>query len=240
MNRHTLAAIGSIWLFWCAVCAVAAPASGSYPDPERYRDTIQAFLDDDAGTPPPASAIVAVGSSSMRMWHPAIRQDLAPLTIIPRGFGGSNMNDLAYFLDDVVIRYRPRAVMIYEGDNDAAAGVAPARVDELFGQIVARIRAALPGTRIYVLSVKPSISRWAIWPQMRETNRLLEARCDGDPLLTYVDVAAGMLNEEGTPRPEIFREDRLHMTDAGYRIWTAAVRPVLLAGEARFEQDTAR
>jgi lysophospholipase L1-like esterase len=54
--------------------------------------------------------------------------------------------------------------------------------------------------------------------------------------MTFVDVAAGMLGEDGQPRPEIFKEDGLHMNRAGYVIWRDALRPLLMKGEAAFER----
>lgn len=70
-------------------------------------------------------AIVATGSSSMKGWHDRIAADMAPLSIIPRGFGGSNTYDVRYFLEELVLQHEPRAVMIYEGDNDVAFGASP-------------------------------------------------------------------------------------------------------------------
>ena len=66
---------------------------------------------------------------------------------------------------------------------------------------------------------------------MAETNALVRAACDADPRATYIDVATVMLGDDGRPRAEIFVTDNLHMNDVGYDAWTAAVAPVLLAGE---------
>ena len=136
----------------------AVLAHAEYPDPERYRAAIEAFLASEADAPPPKNAVVATGSSSMRFWHRRIGEDLAPLTIIPRGFGGSNMRDVRHFLDELVLRHEPRAVLLYEGDNDAAVGATPEQVLEHFDAIVATIHERLPATRIYALSVKPSVA----------------------------------------------------------------------------------
>ena len=128
-----------------------ASAEPPYPDPERYRETIEAFLLDETLNPPPVNAIVTTGSSSMRGWHSRIAQDLHPLSIIPRGFGGSNMYDLHYFLEDLVLRHEPRAVMLYEGDNDAALGASTEQVMRYFSAIVTKIHNEVPSTRIYIL-----------------------------------------------------------------------------------------
>jgi lysophospholipase L1-like esterase len=45
--------------------------------------------------------------------------------------------------------------------------------------------------------------------------------------VTFVDVTAKMLDARGKPRPELLREDGLHMRPAGYRIWIDALKPVL-------------
>jgi len=207
----------------------------TYSDPSRFENAIQEFENIDKKQPPPEGAIVCIGSSSMRGWHPTIRKDLAPLTIIPRGFGGSNMNDALYYVDRVIMPYKPRAVVIYEGDNDVAQGILPHLIADTFRQLVSKIHKQLPTARIYFLSVKPSIRRWEMWPEMQEVNRLIESECSKDSRLTFVDVASGMLGEDGKPRSDIFKEDNLHMVRNGYFIWRDALRPILLKNELPFE-----
>ena len=87
-------------------------------DPLRYTEAIEAFEEQDLVSPPPTGAIVITGSSSITRWNKAMQKDLAPLTVIPRGFGGSTMQDVLHFIDRLAIAYKPRAIVIYEGDND--------------------------------------------------------------------------------------------------------------------------
>jgi len=211
--------------------AAAAAAEANWPDPARYEKEIAAFEQADRAAMPPAGAVLAIGSSSMRGWHKTISRDLAPLTIIPRGFGGSTMHDLEAYADRVIFPYKPRAILIYEGDNDIAAGVPPAAVLASFARLVERIHAQLPGTRVYVLSAKPSPLRWEHWPRTAELNAGLRAACEADPLLEFSDVATPMLGENGQPRPELFLGDRLHMNAQGYVLWTQIVRPALVEKE---------
>ena len=218
-----------------ALALLSIAAAAEYPNPERFRPAIDAFLAADAEAPPPKGAIVATGSSSMRGWHSRIAEDLSPLTIIPRGFGGSNMNDVRHFLDELVLRHAPRAVLLYEGDNDAAGGVAPEQIMAHFDAITAAIHEILPETRIYVLAVKPSIQRWHLWESMSATNAMFADRAAKDARLTFVDIATPMLGEDGTPLPEIFVADNLHMNDAGYDIWRDTVRPIVVEAEVGHE-----
>ncbi len=206
-----------------------------YPDPVRFEQTIRNFESEDSISFPPPNAIVCTGSSSMRGWSGTITKDLAPLSIIPRGFGGSNMNDALYYTDRIVLAYKPRAIVVYEGDNDIAQGISPDIIALKFKKFVKKVHQKLPECRIYFLSVKPSPSRWKLWPLMEETNHLIVEICGKDSRLTYVDVASGMLDQSGKPRIEIFKDDMLHMKREGYIIWRNALRPVLLENELQYE-----
>lgn len=219
-----------------------AQASGTekskYPDPERFENAIKQFELSDSILVPPTGAIVCVGSSSMRGWHSNIKEDLTPLTVIPRGFGGSNMNDALYYADRIVLNYKPRAILIYEGDNDIAQGISPEVIKDTFMAFAGKIRKELPKCRIYFISIKPSISRWSMWPDMTEANQLIAKECKKNKRLKFIDVGSGMLDDTGKPQKEIFKEDMLHMKREGYLIWKDAVRPVLMKKELFHEPET--
>ena len=205
-----------------------------------FENEIQDFENADRKEFPPPGAIVCLGSSSFTGWNSTIQKDLVPLTIIPRGFGGSTINDALHYTDRIVIPYKPRAIVIYEGDNDIACGIAPEKIRDTFSLLVDKVRKHLPETRIYVLSIKPSISRWTLWPEMEAANRLIEKYCSGEKHLVYVDVASAMLDEHREPRKDIFQKDNLHMTRAGFEIWRDVLRPILIKAELPFEAQKDR
>ena len=202
------------------------------PDPKRFEKAIQAFETLDRRQQPPKHAVVCTGSSSMRMWHKTIHKDLAPLTVVPRGFGGSTMSDLLYFADRVILKYEPKAVVIYEGDNDVDWGMPPEQILATFGKLKKKLHAASPQLRIYVLAVKPSPRRWHEWPTARKTNDLLNRACQADQRLRFIDIATPMLDKSGTVRGDLFLDDRLHMNAQGYALWKKVVRPVLVDRES--------
>lgn len=221
------------------VWAALAPAlhGQDLPDPERFENAIRGFESLDRENPPPKGAIVLTGSSSIARWNDQAVEALAPLTVIPRGFGGSVMNDVLHYLDRVAIAYRPRAILIYEGDNDTGIGN-PIPRETILGQlrqIIDRVHTELPEARIYVLTVKPSILRWNVWPLAQQVNAGYSEIADDDPLVYYVDVATPLLNADGTLRPEIYVNDGLHLNDLGNSIWGAAIRGALMPVEAGFE-----
>ncbi|HQZ15504.1 MAG TPA: GDSL-type esterase/lipase family protein, partial [Vicinamibacteria bacterium] len=232
--RFPSAVLAVLFLGGLSGIAGAQPAAPPKIDPLRFTEEIEAFEKEDKATPPPKDAILVTGASSIRRWHPTIKEDLAPLTIIPRGFGGSTMEDALYWLDRVALVYKPRAIVLYEGDNDTGRfRVPPAKIAEQFGHIVKRIHAALPKARIYVIGIKPSVSRWDVWPVSVEANKLLKAIADKDDLVDYIDVATPMLQPDGKVMTDIFVEDNLHLNPKGYKIWSAAVRAVLVPAEQK-------
>lgn len=222
-------------LVW-AVLAMSLHAQ-SLPDPERFEDAIRRFETMDGENPPPAGAIVLTGSSSIARWNDQAAAALAPLTVIPRGFGGSVMNDVLHYLDRVAIAYRPRAILIYEGDNDTGVSnpVPTETILDQLRQIIDRVHADLPETRVYVLAVKPSILRWNVWPLAQEVSAGYSEIADDDPLVYYVDVATPLLNADGNLRPELYVDDGLHLNELGNSIWGASIRDALMPVEAGFE-----
>ena len=196
------------------------------PDSARFAAELNGFLRADSVTPPPPAPVLFVGSSSIRMWQ-SLATDFPGLPVLNRGFGGSRMDDVLRYADRVVFKYKPRAIVLYEGDNDLQDGRTPARIAGDVAEFLSRVRRTLPLTRVVCLSVKPSPSRWNLIGQMRQTNALLQAVVAQDTMATFVDVFTPMLGADGHPRPELFQSDSLHMTPAGYAIWKDAVAPAL-------------
>ena len=78
-----------------------------------------------------------------------------------------------------------------------------------------------------MIGLKPSLLRWKIRDGMHQTNKLISTRCAADRKCTYVDPWPSMIGKDGTPKPEFFVEDGLHMTPEGYKAWTQMLKPHL-------------
>lgn len=207
------------------ISAIIKSLSG---DPLAWESTIQKFEAHDRVTSPPSGVIVFTGSSSITFWS-TLEQDLAPLPVINRGFGGSHMNDVVHYAPRIVVAYRPRAVVLFAGTNDIS-GSKPKTAQEVFDgyrAFVDVVHAALPETPIYYISITPTPSRWKYWPIVSETNRLIKAHTETDPRLHFIDMTDALLGLDGKPDRSLFRIDRLHPNKKGYAQWTAVIKPIL-------------
>lgn len=197
---------------------------------EQWEEAIQAFEQMDETDPPPEGAILFAGSSSIRLWS-ALAEDFPDARIINRGFGGSQMSDLIHFADRIVTPYAPRLILVYEGDNDVAAGKTAEQVFADYRAFVSLVHEELPDTRIAFIAIKPSLARRSLMDEMRKANGLIEEYAGARDRLDYIDIFTPMLGEDGEPLPDVFVEDGLHMNAAGYAIWAEAVRPYLALPE---------
>jgi lysophospholipase L1-like esterase len=150
------------------------------------------------------------------------------LTIVNRGFGGSQLADVVRYADRIVTPYRPRIVVVYAGDNDIYAGSTSEEVAVSFERLVRLLRATLPEVRIVFIGIKPSLQRWAVIERMRLANALIRGFAEHDDGVAFVDVDQAMLGWDETPRSELFVPDGLHLTPHGYELWSALLRPLLL------------
>ena len=211
-------------LILTGLLALVAPAPAS---PDAWAKDIDKLTAADATNPPPSGAVVFVGSSSIRFWT-TLAEDFPGIPTINRGFGGSRLSDSVFYEDRIVIPYHPRLVVLFAGTNDLWAGVSPEAVAADFKAFRVKLHAALPKTKLIYLSITLAPSRARIHEQMRMANRLVAADCGTDPRCQFIDINPPMLGPNGgTPRPELFREDQLHLLPAGYAIWTKVLAPYL-------------
>ena len=196
--------------------------------PDAWDWSIARFQAEDRLHPPPPGVIVFTGSSSITLWK-TLQQDMAPLPVLNRGFGGSKMHQVVHYADRVVIPYHPRLVVLFAGTNDIA-GAKPKTAQQVFDgylEFVKTVHAALPQTPIYYISITPTPSRWKLWPIVREANRLIQAHTETDPRLHFIDMTSVVLGPDDKPDRSLFRYDGLHPNAKGYARWTSTIKPVL-------------
>lgn len=193
---------------------------------EKNKGDIERFAAMDAKNMPAPGGIVLAGSSSFRLWKTAT-EDLAPLPIVNRGFGGSTIPEVIHYIDETVLRYKPSMVVTYcENDMFDDKTKTPEQTRDSYVKFTQLVRERMPDVPMYFVSIKPSPSRWARRAEVIKANKLIEDFTKKDPHHGYIDVWPVML-KNGRPDGSIFVGDSLHMNAEGYRRWTEVIKPVL-------------
>jgi len=195
-------------------------------DPEvKWASADAAFKKKDAENLPKPGGIVFLGSSSFRMWD--VERSFPDLNVINRGFGGSTMPDAVHFAERWVVPLKPKCILIYEGDNDIKNGHTAEEVFANYQALIQIFDRTLPDTAVIFVPIKPSISRWTLWPEMKKANKLIADFSARRENLYYADIVTPMFEFNGLPKAFLFKSDGLHLNDVGYEIWKSAIDPVI-------------
>ena len=214
----------------CILCiAFVIGSSKSRLQAQPFKLEIVQFQKSDSIVMPPKGQIVFAGSSSFTKWKD-VAMYFPGYPIINRGFGGASLVDLIYYVDEAIIKYQPRQVFIYCGENDMADvdTVSPATVLDRFKTLHAILLNKLPrSTKIVFVSIKPSVARWHLESKFIEANQLIESYITTQKNIQYLDVHTAMLDENKEVLKDIFIADKLHMNPKGYLIWQKLFAPLL-------------
>ena len=197
-----------------------------FADPAKWEKEIAAFEQADREHPPEKGGIVFTGSSTIRRWK-NLAADFPGFRVVNRGFGGSQMEDSAYFTGRILVPHEPAAIVIFAGSNDINAGKTADAVVADFKAFVAKVRARLPKTEIGFIEITTSPSRWSQREKVIEANRQIRAFCEESQGVKFIAVREKFLGTNGEPREELFEADRLHPNADGYKILSDAILPFL-------------
>jgi hypothetical protein len=200
---------------------------------------IQAFLDQDRAAPPPRDAILFIGSSIFNQWT-NVKEQMAPLPVFNRAFGGSRTWEVLHYMDKIVLPYKPRIIVYYTGSNDVNAGEPASAIEARTMAFVDRVHDALPDTRVYYVGINRSPDKRARWQVVDAVNADLKARSATTPHLKYIDLNPVLFDAKGEPRGELYRPDGLHFFPPAYDLFTAIIKPVLTEAWQQMSTQTRR
>jgi hypothetical protein len=198
--------------------------------PVGFEAEINNFLKQDSAFFPPYGAYLFTGSSTIRKWE-NLATDFKEINIIQRGFGGSNIKALDYYIDYIVLPYKPHAIVVYEGDNDLAEGMSPGEFANLCDTFIKRVHKELPKAMIYFLSVKPSFARKEQIAIQDEANRRLKELVKERRKTAFIDIRPLMYDKERKLRKDLFESDSLHVNSSCYRVWAGYMKEKMGIGK---------
>jgi lysophospholipase L1-like esterase len=203
-----------------------APRKYEHKERKRFDREIRTFRMMDRMRMPDPGGVLFIGSSSIRMWN-SVQEDFPEINVIHRGFGGSTSADALYYMDHIVLPYKPSVIVYYEGDNDIPGGMSFEEIIENMKDFIERARKQNPEIQLYLLSPKPSPGRAHLWDKYLELHRRMIELTNEYSSVYFVDVSSDMFGPDGSLRKDLFLEDGIHMNDKGYEIWKNILREEL-------------
>jgi lysophospholipase L1-like esterase len=188
----------------------------------RWQQNMDKFAAEDAKTSHPEDLILFTGSSSIVRWD--VKKYFPDLPVLNRGFGGSRYTDLIDYFDQVIAPYSPKTIVLYSGDNDLSGNHTPEIVIGNVKRLIGMIHAKFPEAKVVLIPPKASISRWKLYPKMREVAEAQKTLAEENDKIEYVDTSAPLIGPDGKPLEEMFISDKLHLTHEAYVKWTELLR----------------
>lgn len=204
---------------------VSSGSATTGQDPLRFKDEVDS-LAALHGSVDKSNLILFTGSSSIRLWKD-LGSTFTKHNVVNMGFGGSEMTDLLYYADKLIIPFQPKQIFIYEGDNDISMGRTTEQILSTADSLLVLIRKHLPASEVIFITPKPSIRRWALKEKYESYNQKLKAWAAKKKNVRYADVWTPMLDTKGMVQQDIFVADGLHLNAKGYSIWTNTLRKYL-------------
>lgn len=196
---------------------------------KRFQQDIDKYAEENKRLGDLSCDVLFLGSSSINLWH-NIYNDMSPMKIIRRSYGGATIRDMIYNYNTIARNYKPKAIVMY-AENDFCSckeGISVGETYDLFRVFIQTIKRDYPGTPLFVISFKPSFVKADQLKQQLTINSLLEDYSKRTASVFYIDITKVMYDDNGNLRKDIFGPDNLHINQKGYDLWTEKIKPRLL------------
>jgi lysophospholipase L1-like esterase len=191
-----------------------------------FQKEIKELLKQDRKSPPEQGAIVFTGSSIFRFWA-TLAQDMSPLPVANRAFGGARTWELLHYMDRIVMPCKPAVIACYCGSNDLEFGSRAEDIALRFSQFCKRVHEGLPETCILFISINKAPQKLEKWEEIDKANSLVLTYCSTSYKIGFIDINPVFFNSRGQSRDELYISDGLHFMPDAYREITGIIKPVL-------------
>ena len=195
------------------------------PEVLSWESDIQKFEQLDKTETYPGNAILFAGSSSIRLWT-SLEKDMSPYHVIQRGYGGAHLSDFAVYAPRIFDNHQCRALVLFIANDitGSSSDRTPEEVATLFKSVVKTFRKVNPEAPVFWIEITPTASRWKVWPEIQKANALVKNACSKGKDTYFIATHDAFLNEDGLPDDELFLDDKLHLNEKGYAVWTEIIR----------------
>lgn len=168
--------------------------------------------------------MLLVGSSSMRRWKEA-KVVFRGYKVVNKAIGGTTVTDWLKLYKKRIVDQKPDVILFYCGANDIqdGGGITGLENAENTKVLLESIRKKLKKTKVFYISINHCIRNPHAWGEIDASNEAMKRYCEKKKNIYYVDIVAASLLPDGTPNPALFREDGIHPTKQGFKVWNRVI-----------------
>jgi lysophospholipase L1-like esterase len=172
-------------------------------------------------------SVVFAGDSLVGGWG-SMAKDLPDLNVANRGIGGEPTRGLLFRFKEDVLDLHPKAIVIITGGNDLSAQQDIRFTRSNLVEILDMADRASPGVPIVLCTLPPQANpKSPLDPKkVIELNKAIVSLAEGRKNVTVLDLYALLADPDGTPHPEYFGPDRLHISGVGFKRVRDALVPL--------------
>ncbi len=153
-------------------------------------------------------------------------------TVCNRGISGDTASGIKERLNQILPGH-PRAIFMMCGTNDISHGHSAEKVFNMCCDLIDSIRVGSPTTRLYVQSLLPwndSFRRWRTiegrGDDAQLINNMLRSYCEQEEI-TFINLYPKFTLGDTNQLVKEYTVDGLHLTQLGYQIWAAQLKPYI-------------
>ena len=186
---------------------------------QNYDKDVRQIIKATEKLPHEKSRIVFAGSSTFRLWD-NMAVWFPEYEVVNAGIGGSCFDDLYRYKEQLISGTEPDILVIYEGDNDIVHVEEDGNQRKVFDiqsdawKLMNWIQHTHPNLPVFLLSPKPSPSRWEHLARYKAVNSQLEELAQAYNY-HFMDCWPWLTDNNGQVDPALFIFDKLHLNEKG-------------------------
>jgi beta-glucosidase len=188
--------------------------------------------------------IIMIGDSITHGWDevgkPVWDQYYAKRNAVNMGFSGDQTQHVLWRLQNgEITNINPKLAILMIGTNNSNGDYFTSeQIADGIKAIVCQLRTSLPNTKVLILAIFPradsskpvgdakAVSLNPQWKKNNDVNKIVAKLADNKNIY-YLDINKKFLNNKGQ-LPKDIMPDFLHPNEKGYKIWAAAMEPMIV------------
>jgi len=151
------------------------------------------------------------------------------------GWGGDKVENILWRIEHGELDgVNPRVIVLMAGTNDVGNQLPPdgvqaasERISAGIGMLLQAVRTRAPQATVILMGILPRGDNPAVMPVIDGINQRIARLADGRSV-HYLNINRQLTAADGSLLPGMMMADQLHPALPGYRVWAAALEPLLL------------